>query len=206
MKTPLLAVASALFASPAVADIYTIDFFPKLPQINAIQQLVFIGPAEGQITGTRLVIEFITLDGFNAADLTILLVANVDPVNPDGGFWYLTGTDLGWSGQGTFIADLTTDDLNGTIVPGVWQFDLGSIHKPPAYSGQFSLDTRFEVTVEGGVCYPDCNGDDALTVADYGCFQTAFVLGEMYADCNQDGILTVADFGCFQTQFALGCL
>ncbi len=26
-------------------------------------------------------------------------------------------------------------------------------------------------------CYPDCNGDGALTVADFGCFQTKFVAG-----------------------------
>ncbi len=54
-------------------------------------------------------------------------------------------------------------------------------------------------------CYPDCNADGALTVADFGCFQTQFVLGDPYADCNADGVLTVADFGCFQTKFVLGC-
>ena len=57
----------------------------------------------------------------------------------------------------------------------------------------------------GDDCYPDCNGDGALTVADFGCFQTAFVSGNMYADCNGDGQLTVPDFGCFQTQFVAGC-
>ena len=54
-------------------------------------------------------------------------------------------------------------------------------------------------------CYPDCNGDGSLTVADFGCFQTRFVLGDPYADCNQDGAHTVQDFGCFQTRFAAGC-
>ena len=54
-------------------------------------------------------------------------------------------------------------------------------------------------------CYPDCNGDGVLTVADFGCFQTKFVIGDPYADCNADGSLTVSDFGCFQTKFALGC-
>ena len=55
------------------------------------------------------------------------------------------------------------------------------------------------------VCYPDCNADGALTVADFGCFQTKFVLGDPYADCNADGAHTVSDFGCFQTKFVLGC-
>jgi hypothetical protein len=54
-------------------------------------------------------------------------------------------------------------------------------------------------------CYPDCTGDGALSVSDFGCFQTEFVLGSRYADCNQDGTRTVADFGCFQTKFVAGC-
>jgi hypothetical protein len=54
-------------------------------------------------------------------------------------------------------------------------------------------------------CYPDCNGDGSLTVADFGCFQTRFVAGHPYADCNGDGARTVADFGCFQTKFVAGC-
>ena len=54
-------------------------------------------------------------------------------------------------------------------------------------------------------CYPDCNADGALTVQDFGCFQTGFFLNDPYADCNTDGALTIADFGCFQTRFVAGC-
>ncbi|MFM9996643.1 MAG: right-handed parallel beta-helix repeat-containing protein [Phycisphaerales bacterium] len=54
-------------------------------------------------------------------------------------------------------------------------------------------------------CYPDCNADGNLTVADFGCFQTAYVLAHAYADCNQSGTLTVADFGCFQGAYVLAC-
>ena len=54
-------------------------------------------------------------------------------------------------------------------------------------------------------CYPDCNADGGLTVADFGCFQTRFVAGDPYADCNASGSITVADFGCFQTRFVAGC-
>lgn len=56
-----------------------------------------------------------------------------------------------------------------------------------------------------GLCYADCNGDGGLSLADFGCFQTTFVLADPYADCNADGALNVADFGCFQTKFVLGC-
>jgi hypothetical protein len=62
-------------------------------------------------------------------------------------------------------------------------------------------------TMAGGTapCYPDCNGDAVLNLADFGCFQTKFALGDPYADCNGDSVLNLADFGCFQTKFALGC-
>jgi hypothetical protein len=64
------------------------------------------------------------------------------------------------------------------------------------------LDTISKV---GPTCYADCNGDGVLGLADFGCFQTKFALGDPYADCNGDGVLGLADFGCFQTKFALGC-
>ncbi len=54
-------------------------------------------------------------------------------------------------------------------------------------------------------CYPDCNADAAMTIADFGCFQTKFVTGDPYADCTGDTALTIADFGCFQTKFVAGC-
>ncbi|MFM9996641.1 MAG: GC-type dockerin domain-anchored protein [Phycisphaerales bacterium] len=57
----------------------------------------------------------------------------------------------------------------------------------------------------GAGCYPDCNADGALTVADFGCFQGKYVTGNSYADCNGNGSLTVADFGCFQGKYVTGC-
>lgn len=61
-------------------------------------------------------------------------------------------------------------------------------------------------------CDANCNRDfdpvtgaQVLTVADFGCFQTRFVLADPFADCNADGQLSIADFGCFQSGFAAGC-
>ncbi len=54
-------------------------------------------------------------------------------------------------------------------------------------------------------CYPDCNNSGHLTVADFTCFQTRFVVADGYADCDGSGTLTIADFGCFQTRFVRGC-
>jgi hypothetical protein len=55
------------------------------------------------------------------------------------------------------------------------------------------------------MCYPDCDLSGILTIADFACFQTRFVAGDLYADCNGTGTLNIADFGCFQTQFTAGC-
>ncbi len=55
------------------------------------------------------------------------------------------------------------------------------------------------------LCYADCNASGTLSVADFGCFQSRYVLGSPFADCTLDGVLSVADFGCFQTTFVLGC-
>ncbi|MFM9995968.1 MAG: hypothetical protein ACKVU4_09215 [Phycisphaerales bacterium] len=61
-------------------------------------------------------------------------------------------------------------------------------------------------------CYANCNldfhpitGAHLLSIADFGCFQGKYVLGDVYADCNASGTLTVADFGCFQGKYVLGC-
>ena len=75
-----------------------------------------------------------------------------------------------------------------------------------AFKALFNDNTIAVMTVSlGEGCYPDCNTDGALTVADFGCFQSRFVAGDPYADCNADGTLNVADFGCFQTRFVAGC-
>ena len=51
----------------------------------------------------------------------------------------------------------------------------------------------------------DINEDGQVTVADFGAFQSTYVLGNMRADFNNDGELTVADFGAFQTAVVVGC-
>ena len=75
--------------------------------------------------------------------------------------------------------------------------------------GYVSLALYYRAREAGGLltcdCYPDCNADDALTAADFGCFQTKLAGGDLDADCTGDGMLTVADFGCFQTKFVAGC-
>ncbi len=106
--------------------------------------------------------------------------------------------DLSWStidcGGDTSTAGAVT--LTGTIA----QPDAGAMA-----GGVFEVRGGFWAGGGPPPCYPDCNADGVLTIADFGCFQTKFVSGDPYADCNSTGGLTIADFGCFQTRFVAGC-
>lgn len=145
----LTVLGAGLLLAPAAAtaDVHIVDFFPEEPTNGNTLQLRFFGPTEGTITNTRLAITFTTQNGFRAEDLLIGLVVPVTPDDPEGGFWFVTGEDLGWSGEGTFTADVSTAAINGTLNPGLWGFELGSLNDPPAYAGSFSADTRFELTI-----------------------------------------------------------
>ncbi len=68
-----------------------------------------------------------------------------------------------------------------------------------------NLRTELGLNLCAAPCYADCDGNSALDLADFGCFQSKFALADPYADCNADGLLSLADFGCFQTKFAVGC-
>ncbi len=49
----------------------------------------------------------------------------------------------------------------------------------------------------------DMNEDCALTIADFGAFQSLFELADMRADFTGDGQHTIADFGAFQSSYAM---
>ena len=114
---------------------------------------------------------------------------------------------LAQSGASFDVTWNTRDGGGGTSAGGSWSL-AGTIAQVDAGSGMtgggWSLVGGFWPGV-AEQCYADCNKDGALTVGDFGCFQTKFALGIGYADCNADGLMTVADFGCFQTKFVSGC-
>jgi hypothetical protein len=91
---------------------------------------------------------------------------------------------------------LLSDLMNGFV------FDPGVRYFISPIDLAICKDTGIEVV---SPCYPDCNGDGALNLSDFGCFQTKFALADPYADCNGDVVLNLSDFGCFQTKYALGC-
>ncbi|MFM9997209.1 MAG: hypothetical protein ACKVU4_15580 [Phycisphaerales bacterium] len=122
---------------------------------------------------------------------------------PSGATALIGGTSVG----------ATVED--GEITPsGAMYFTLfgGTVYKVDPNTGANALihtsgmgSGLLGLISEVDTCYPDCNGSGSLTVADFGCFQGKYVLGDLYADCNASGTLTVADFGCFQGKYVLGC-
>ncbi len=74
------------------------------------------GPTTSHILSTTLVINYTTSGDQDAANLYLTFdVPTYDGAQTHIG---LTGTDLGWSGQGTFHYSFTSDDYNGEIRPG----------------------------------------------------------------------------------------
>ena len=152
---------------------------------------IIVGAGEGAAGGhvkvfdgatNALIASFLAYPGAFAGGVRVGAVDR----NGDGVAEIVTGTGPGsaphvrvFTNTGTQVASFLTADIGFTGGIFVAGFDSG--------------------------CYADCNGDGALTVADFGCFQTKFVSGSSYADCNGDGVRTVADFGCFQTKFVQGC-
>ncbi len=112
--------------------------------------------------------------------------------------------------------DLFTEYYNGQILADnlVWSMNVSGQLGQPGITSIAALNLFSEniaemyfddIVLEPETCYADCNGDDMLNIADFGCFQTNFAIGNSYADCNGDTTLNLADFGCFQTKFAIGC-
>lgn len=83
-----------------------------LPILPFGGEYIGIGPEAGQIVSASYEVVFTTAGDFDAANLSAYLY---EPVN--GTFFALgfAGYALGWSGQGTFRASLTTDALNGYL-------------------------------------------------------------------------------------------
>jgi hypothetical protein len=118
-----------------------------------------------------------------------------------------------------FTADWTADDFTSRAVP------VETIAPPPSGVYVFGVydaagkSTRLEFgsvhrghgAIQVTDCYADCDGNGALDIFDFLCFQNAFLSGrplypDPYADCDGDGRLTFEDFLCFQNSFLAGCL
>jgi hypothetical protein len=181
---------------------YTIDFFPDEPG-TYLQQLRFLGPSEGTIVETRVLMDFTTAQGFRAEDLFVELFVPVD--NATFGYWGTLGADLGWGGPGTWSAAVTTHDLDGPLMPRLWALHIWSINDPPDYTGSFSMATRIEIDIDvPPQCgSPDFDGDgdvgtDADIEAFFACLAGTCCTTCGSADFNDDGdVGTDADIEAF---------
>ena len=154
------------------------------------------GFPEGVILQSRADIHYINDPGDDAADLMISIQAPSEglPV------WHLTGADFGWSGDGVFTADVTTDLLNGVI-------DLGS--PPPDFSlfhitiemqggqplaGRFVLST-FNIDILGKPCPWDLDFDGAVGITDFLALLGAWGTDPGGPpDFNSNGVVEITDF------------
>jgi len=110
------------------------------------------------------------------------------------------GSTLGVQQFGTAQAEIAyTAAVSGgdVFVSGFTEGDMGGMN---AGAGDV-----FVARLGEGGCYPDCDGNGALDIFDFLCFQDAFVTMDPYADCDGSGTLDVFDFLCFQDAITLGC-
>ncbi len=83
-------------------------------------------------------------------------------------------------------------------------YQIGVRITRPVVAGEevFQFIDNFQTKIG---CWTDWNEDGRVTINDYGCFQTRYVMQDPWADCNASGTFTIADFGCWRAAVAAGC-
>ena len=56
-----------------------------------------------------------------------------------------------------------------------------------------------------GECAADCDGNGALNILDFVCFQGEFQAQSDAGDCDGNGLFNILDFVCYQGLFVAGC-
>jgi hypothetical protein len=113
-RTLVLAAALAAAApqlASAQAETHGFDLPTADLAIFGLQiSLDYLAPPVGTIVETRADLQY-TSGGLDAAQLEFLVQAPTQSVP----IWTFTGADLGWSGTGSFQADISTSALDGII-------------------------------------------------------------------------------------------
>lgn len=144
MKTcAVLLCVLGLGASRAASEIVEVRYdFPTIAGTSLLYGY-FGGdePLEGHIISTTLVIENYTVTAPRDA-AEFYLTFDVPVIEATSTQIRLLGTDLGWSGVGSFSHSFTSDDYNGVIRPGRFgaEFDGGGTFVGDAYIS-FTVDT-----------------------------------------------------------------
>jgi hypothetical protein len=104
-------------------------------------------------------------------------------------------------------ADLTTSVLNTGAVyvyrhsGGTWTLRGRFTPSDVAAGDLFGSHLMFS----GSRAVVGARQDDDLGTDSGSAYVFSWPTCVCYADCNADNALTIADFGCFQSQFAAGC-
>jgi hypothetical protein len=169
------------------------------------------GAGAGSVVSTRLVLRFETeapAGSFHdAADLLVQLQLPTEGVPT----WSIRGSDLGWSGTGSFGAEVDTTEFAGRLLdvePGsfrLWFVRIVSDNPVQQQLGGQLTESFFEATIEVDGCRVDLTGDGVLDLFDFLEFQNLFEASDLAADFTGDGILDLFDFLAFQNEFGAGC-
>jgi hypothetical protein len=195
------ALAAFLLAGSALAD--DTRFFPFARVGNSYSAAVFSGDPD---VGRRVVSAAITLrltvsPGSDAAEFSTDLLL---PIQADSGAAVVaySGTDLGWSGAGSFEFTATTSEFNGVLIARRYGAETYGV------AGSLSDDSGVTVVFESS-CPADFNADgfaDFFDYADYvGCFETGVCPPGTTADFNGDGFADFFDYADFVAAFETGC-
>ncbi|MCH7797755.1 MAG: hypothetical protein IID28_04830 [Planctomycetes bacterium] len=200
LKAPVSAAVAALaVAVTASGTVQTTQcLLPSIPLDKFGVQFAFdcVSFPAGVILQTRADIHYLNDPGDDAADLMLSIQAP-----PEGQpVWNITGADFGWSGDGVFTADITTDALNGVI-------DLGN--PPPDFSlfvvtiqmqggqplaGRFVMST-FNIDILVKPCPWDLDFDGEVGITDFLALLGAW--GDnpgVPPDFDSNGVVDIADF------------
>ncbi len=98
------------------------------------------------------------------------------------------------------------------LTPGNWliwdgvQADGGAIQLDlQADPSTLGMINAMRISMTGGGCRVDLDGDGSLTIFDFLAYQNLFDDGDLLADFDGDGELTIFDFLAFQNEFDAGC-
>jgi hypothetical protein len=114
-----VAVASSAAAAPALAD--TVEF--HFAQVGNSFSAFMSGddPLVGkEIVSARIYLTVESFPGSDAANFWTDITLPIEPFDGNTNFLYLSGADLGWSGEGTFVYEVETTMLNGHFVAARW--------------------------------------------------------------------------------------
>jgi hypothetical protein len=112
----------------------------------------------------------------------------------NGATWSALGSGMDAGSLSPFVYAVTVLP-NGDLVAGGLFTSAGGV--PASHIARWACSAL--------ACKADCDQSGTLSIDDFICFQTLYVLLDPPADCDANGQLNIDDFVCFQTHFALGC-